>query len=82
MNTGSSAGTPIIPVITGDSVNAVRLSQQLLQHGINVHPMVPPAVSESGARLRFFVSSEHTEEQIRHAVASVASLVDAAVASG
>lgn len=75
LHTGSSVGTPIIPVITGDSVQAVRLSQRLLERGINVQPMVAPAVGETGARLRFFLSATHTEEQIRHAVRSVASLL-------
>jgi len=79
LDTGSSAGTPIVPVITGDSVRAVRLSQQLLYRGINVQPMVAPAVSESGARLRFFLSSEHTETQIRETVAAVAALRGALV---
>ncbi|HJQ20952.1 MAG TPA: aminotransferase class I/II-fold pyridoxal phosphate-dependent enzyme [Gemmatimonadaceae bacterium] len=76
LNTGSSSGTPIVPVITGDSIRAVRLSQQLLHHGINVQPMVAPAVSESAARLRFFLASGHTAEQIDRTVASVASLLD------
>lgn len=75
LDTGSSAGTPIVPVITGDSVLAVRLSQRLLERGINVQPMVAPAVGESAARLRFFVSATHTEEQIRYAVQSVTSLL-------
>ena len=75
LDTGSSAGTPIVPVITGDSVFAVRLSQQLLHRGINVQPMVAPAVSESASRLRFFMSTTHTEEQLRYAVEAVASLV-------
>lgn len=80
LNTGSScAGTGIVPVITGDSVQAVRLSQQLLHRGINVQPMVAPAVSESGARLRFFLSSMHSEDQIRRAVDAVASLIEARV---
>ena len=74
LNTGSSGGTPIIPVITGDSVAAVRMSQQLLEQGINVQPMVSPAVSEQAARLRFFVASDHTAEQIRGAVDAVAAL--------
>jgi 8-amino-7-oxononanoate synthase len=77
LDTGSSEGTPIIPVITGDSMRAVRLSQQLLERDINVQPMVAPAVAETTARLRFFVSSSHTEEQIRHAVESVATLLGA-----
>lgn len=73
--TGGSDGTPIVPIITGDSVQAVRLSQQLLHRGINVQPMVAPAVSESGARLRFFVSCAHTSEQIRFAVETTSSLL-------
>jgi 8-amino-7-oxononanoate synthase len=76
LNTGSSQGTPIIPVILGDSVRAVRVSQQLLEKGINVQPMVAPAVSESGARLRFFVSSTHTPHQIEAAVDATAALVE------
>jgi 7-keto-8-aminopelargonate synthetase-like enzyme len=36
--------------------------------------MVAPAVSESAARLRFFVASTHTSEQIRQTVDTVASL--------
>ena len=77
LNTGSSAGTPIVPVILGDSIRAVRLSQQLLERGINVQPMVAPAVSDAAARLRFFIASTHTHEQIRSTVETVASLVDA-----
>jgi 8-amino-7-oxononanoate synthase len=79
LNTGSSAGTPIIPVILGDSVRAVRVSQQLLERGINVQPMVAPAVSETAARLRFFVATTHTSQQIRDTVETVASLVGATV---
>ncbi|HET9455660.1 MAG TPA: aminotransferase class I/II-fold pyridoxal phosphate-dependent enzyme [Gemmatimonadaceae bacterium] len=79
LNTGSSAGTPIVPVITGDSIAAVRMSQQLLELGINVQPMVAPAVSETGARLRFFIASTHSPEQIRRAVDAVAGLVQQSV---
>ena len=75
LDTGSSAGTPIIPVITGDSIAAVRMSQQLLEQGINVQPMVAPSVRENAARLRFFVAATHTEAQIRRAVDAVAALV-------
>jgi 7-keto-8-aminopelargonate synthetase-like enzyme len=75
LNTGLSAGSPIIPIVVGDSVRAVRISQQLLARGINVQPMVAPAVSESGARLRFFIAVDHTPEQIQETVDAVASLV-------
>ena len=75
-NTGLSAGTPIIPVVVGDSIRAVRLSQQLLERGVNVQPMVAPAVTEASARLRFFVSSSHTPDQIEFAVSTVASALE------
>jgi 8-amino-7-oxononanoate synthase len=76
LNTGLSKGTPIVPVILGDSVRAVRMSQSLLEHGVNVHPMIAPAVTESSARLRFFLASSHTPEQIDVAVSSVASAME------
>jgi 8-amino-7-oxononanoate synthase len=76
LNTGSSAGTPIIPIVLGDSVRAVRLSEQLLARGINVQPMVAPAVDESAARLRFFVACTHTSQQIVQTVTTVASLLE------
>ena len=51
----------------------LALSQVLAeQDGINVKPIVYPAVEENQARLRFFMSYLHTEEQIEHTVRSVA----------
>jgi 8-amino-7-oxononanoate synthase/acyl carrier protein len=68
LDTGDSGGTPVIPVITGNSMVALRLSNRLKADGINVQPILYPAVEESAARLRFFVTSEHSEQQIRYAV--------------
>jgi 8-amino-7-oxononanoate synthase len=72
IDTGSSAGLAVIPAITGSSLKAARLSEALYRHGINVQPIVYPAVQERSARLRFFVSSEHTEEQIRATIEALA----------
>ncbi|MCI0599045.1 MAG: aminotransferase class I/II-fold pyridoxal phosphate-dependent enzyme, partial [Beijerinckiaceae bacterium] len=63
-NTGTSAGHAIIPIMTGNSVRAVALSQSLFERGINVQPIIHPAVPERAARLRFFLTSEHRAEQI------------------
>ena len=71
LNTGMSNNTPVIPVITGNSENALRLSHALFEQGINVQPILYPAVEEKAARLRFFITSNHTEEQIRLTVAAV-----------
>src|SRR5271169_174326 len=73
INTGTSAGLAVIPAIVGSSVRAARLSQALFERGINVQPILYPAVPEKLARLRFFMSCEHSEADIREAVAALAS---------
>lgn len=72
INTGYSKGVAVIPALTGSSIRAGRLSEALFLRGINVQPIVYPAVEEKAARLRFFISAQHTEEQIRHTVAVLA----------
>jgi 7-keto-8-aminopelargonate synthetase-like enzyme len=71
LDIGMSDGTPIVPVIIGNSLNALKLSRRLFDRGINVQPILYPAVEESAARLRFFITSNHTEEQIRETVEAV-----------
>lgn len=72
LNTGQSADTPVIPVITGNSLHALLLSRRMFEAGINVQPILYPAVEESAARLRFFVNCTHSEDQILHAVETAA----------
>jgi 7-keto-8-aminopelargonate synthetase-like enzyme len=64
LNIGSSSGFAVIPLVTHNSLVAVALSQKLFENGINVQPIIHPAVPEQCARLRFFVTAEHTEAQI------------------
>ena len=63
--------SPIVPVIVGSSIIALQLSRRLFELGINVQPILYPAVEESAARLRFFITSTHTKEQIDQAVDAV-----------
>lgn len=72
LDTGASEGHAIVPVILGSSLRAVRLSEALFQAGLNVQPIIFPAVPEKSARLRFFISADHSEEDIRFAVKTVA----------
>jgi len=72
VDTGLSAGLSVIPAITHGSLKAARLAEALYRRGINVQPIVYPAVQERAARLRFFVSSEHSETQIRSTVEALA----------
>jgi len=68
IDTGTSTGLAVVPAITGSSLKATRMSAALFKQGINVQPILYPAVPEKSARLRFFISCMHTEEQIRETV--------------
>jgi 8-amino-7-oxononanoate synthase len=72
LDTGLAAGTPVVPVIVGSSVKALRLSHALFDRGINVQPILYPAVPDHSARLRFFITTNHSEAQIRATVSAVA----------
>jgi 8-amino-7-oxononanoate synthase len=64
LDVGYSAGYCVIPVIVGRSVLAARLANALFDRGVNVQPIIYPAVEEKAARLRFFLSSAHAPEQL------------------
>ncbi|MCA9157539.1 MAG: aminotransferase class I/II-fold pyridoxal phosphate-dependent enzyme [Planctomycetales bacterium] len=72
LNTGDSHNTPVIPIITGNSLHALLLSHKLFEAGVNVQPILYPAVEETAARLRFFINCTHSEEQILYAVEKAA----------
>lgn len=75
INTGFAAGYAIVPIIIGSSIKAVRLSNQLFAQGINVQPIVYPAVEEKAARLRFFLSALHSEQDIESVCQTISKLV-------
>ena len=68
VDTGRSQGYAVTPAIMHGSLKATRVSNRLFELGINVQPIIYPAVEERAARLRFFVSCTHTESHIRTAV--------------
>ena len=68
VDTGFSGGSAVVPAILGNSMHALQVSEAMRQRGINVQPILYPAVEDSLARLRFFVTATHTEEQIRETV--------------
>ena len=59
-----SIGEAVIPVVVGSSLVAMLLSRRLADRGVNVQPIVYPAVPEGLARLRFFISSEHDSVKV------------------
>ncbi|MEM1168084.1 MAG: aminotransferase class I/II-fold pyridoxal phosphate-dependent enzyme [Cyanobacteria bacterium P01_H01_bin.35] len=72
LNTGMSKDSPVIPIIVGESIKSVMLSQSLFKRGINVPFMFYPSVPHNAARLRFFITCNHTEEQIRFTIDALA----------
>ncbi|MEW5533331.1 aminotransferase class I/II-fold pyridoxal phosphate-dependent enzyme [Streptomyces virginiae] len=75
--TGSSADTPIVPVLLGDSARTLHVADRLFARGVIADPIFHPAVEEGLSRLRFFLTCEHREDDIRRAVAAVAEEVAA-----
>lgn len=72
LDTGAAQGYAIVPVMVGDSMAAGFLANLLFKRGLYVMPITFPAVKEGEARLRFFLSAAHSEEQIRQALDAVA----------
>ena len=72
LDTGVAAGTPVIPIIVGNSVRCLLLSRALFHRGINVQPIIHPAVPERATRLRIFITINHTESLVRGAVDAIA----------
>jgi 7-keto-8-aminopelargonate synthetase-like enzyme len=68
LDVGGSIGAAIVPIITGSSIRAGRLAQAMFRRGVNVQPILYPAVPERAARLRFFLTAEHSEAQLRDTV--------------
>jgi 8-amino-7-oxononanoate synthase len=68
LDTHTGRGTAVAPIVVGDSFSAVILSQELAKRGINVQPVLYPAVPAKSSRLRFFLTTMHTEAQIETAL--------------
>lgn len=73
VDTGTCRGeSAVVPVITGSSAGALDLGQRLFRDGIDVQPILHPAVPEDSARLRFFLSEGHAHSELDATAALVA----------
>ena len=76
LDTGPSIGAAIVPIMTGSSIVAARAADLLFRRGINVQPIIYPAVPEQAARLRFFLSSLHEPRQLERVAGEVAAVLE------
>ena len=72
LDTGRAEGRAVVPLIVGNSLVAGYLAVLLFERGINVMPIIYPVVEEGMARLRFFLSARHAEEDAVLALDAVA----------
>ncbi|MCB1510952.1 MAG: aminotransferase class I/II-fold pyridoxal phosphate-dependent enzyme [Hyphomicrobiaceae bacterium] len=68
LNTGVSSGYGMLPVIAGDVIKSMRLWHRVFARDINPSLIVYPGVPMKAGRLRFFLTSEHTEDEVKQAV--------------
>ncbi len=63
--------TPIIPIIIGETADAIRMSELLLDEGIFVTGFGFPVVPQGTARLRCQISAAHTRDDLDYAVRTI-----------
>lgn len=72
LTVGGDEDSPVASLVIGDDEACAALSLRLLEKGVHVQPIVYPAVAMNTARLRFFITVDHTEEQFRHTLRQIA----------
>ncbi|MCI0600318.1 MAG: aminotransferase class I/II-fold pyridoxal phosphate-dependent enzyme [Beijerinckiaceae bacterium] len=65
LDTGPAIGRGVVPVLFSDSFETLAASSQLLNHGFYVPPIIQIGVPKDQPRLRFFISTLHTDAEIR-----------------
>lgn len=67
--------TPIFSLDLNSPQEALDLSNRLLDEGVNAPPLLYPAVAETSGKIRFFVCTTHTEEQIETTLEKLAGIL-------
>ena len=70
--------TAIQPLIVGDNVGALRLTDALWQRGLWVPAIRPPTVPRGTARLRITLSAAHTDADVARLLAALTELAERA----
>jgi 8-amino-7-oxononanoate synthase len=60
---GCRGESAVVPLILGDTQLALQLMSDLLEAGIIAHAVMYPVVARDKARLRFFLTCDHSEAQ-------------------
>lgn len=63
-DTGPSKDSAVVPLMIGSSEQSLWFSVKLFEENICVYPMIFPIVPRNQARLRFFINTAHTREDM------------------
>jgi 8-amino-7-oxononanoate synthase len=63
--------THIIPILVGDSAQALAMAQALREEGVYAVAIRPPTVPMGAARVRFSVMAAHTEDDLTFALNAI-----------
>lgn len=62
---------PIIPIMTGNDIQTMVTAKKLLDRGVYVNPVFPPAVPQDSCLLRTSYTATHTDDQLNEALAII-----------
>ncbi len=68
LDTGRAIGIGMLPVMVGATTRAAKAVTRLFERGVNTSLIMYPGVPVNAARLRFFLTSEHTPGEIGRAL--------------
>lgn len=66
-----NTSTPIIPLFVRDFDKTLAVTQMLLEEGVFVNPVVPPAVPSESTLIRFSLMATHTTSQVDYALEKI-----------
>jgi 8-amino-7-oxononanoate synthase len=78
LDIGPSQASAVVPVMMPDSETALWVSARLFDRNVFAFPMIFPVVPHNAARLRFFLNTAHTREQVDGTIALLAQLMASA----
>jgi 8-amino-7-oxononanoate synthase len=64
LDSGRAIGIGMLPIMVGATTRAAKSVTRLFERGVNTSLIMSPGVPVNAARLRFFLTSEHTREEI------------------
>lgn len=72
---------PIVPILTGSIGRTLYTAHILLENGVYVNPVLPPAVSEECCLLRTSYTATHTNAQLDEGIAIIGQVFAAIAAN-